>query len=80
MRGGGGGGGGGGGKKASLPKICHTYPIMMEFGAVIPYLILRRSKNYMNHVTLPISCADISIFYLKSANFAISKNANIDSI
>ena len=21
-----------------LPKICHTYPIMMNLGAVIPYL------------------------------------------
>ena len=29
---------GGGGKKAPLPKICHTYPIMMKLGTVIPYL------------------------------------------
>ena len=28
----------GGGKKAPLPKICHTYPIMMKLGTVIPYL------------------------------------------
>ena len=26
-----------GGKKASLPKICHTYPRMMKRGTVIPY-------------------------------------------
>ena len=25
------------GKKAPLPKICHTYPIMMKLGTVIPY-------------------------------------------
>ena len=27
-----------GAKKAPLPKICHTYPAMMKFGTVIPYL------------------------------------------
>ena len=35
------GGGGGGGrvcKKVPLPKICHTYPIMMKLDTVIPYL------------------------------------------
>ena len=26
------------GKKVPLPKICHTYPIMMKLGTVIPYL------------------------------------------
>ena len=25
-----------GDKKASLPKICHTYPAMMKLGTVIP--------------------------------------------
>ena len=28
----------GGAKKAPLPKICHTYPIMMKLGILIPYL------------------------------------------
>ena len=32
------GGGGGGCKKATLPKICHTYPKMMKVGTVVPYL------------------------------------------
>ena len=34
-------------KKVSLPKICHTYPTMMKFGTVIPYLnkILRIYKS-----------------------------------
>ena len=31
-------GGNGGGQKASLPKICHTYPTMTKLGTVIPYL------------------------------------------
>ena len=31
------GGGRGVGKKATLPKICHTYPTMMKLGKVIPY-------------------------------------------
>ena len=28
----------GGGPKGSLPKICHTYPTMMELGTAKPYL------------------------------------------
>ena len=37
-------------------------------------------KKYMSHVTQPSSSADISIFYWKSANFAVSKNTDIDCI
>ena len=33
-----GGGGGGVGEKGPVPKICRTYPTMMELGTVIPYL------------------------------------------
>ena len=29
--------GGRGAKRPSLPKICHTYPTMMNLGTVIPY-------------------------------------------
>ena len=25
-------------KRPPLPKICHTYPKMMKFGTVVPYL------------------------------------------
>ena len=32
------GGGEGGAKRPPLPKICHTYPIKMKLGTVIPYL------------------------------------------
>ena len=70
---------GGGGQKGPLPKFCHTYPKMMKLGTVIQlYLSQRRSKKYMNHVTHPLSSADISIFQQKSANFATSRNADID--
>ena len=34
----------------------------------------------MKHVTHPLSSADISIFYQKSANFVISRNTVLDSI
>ena len=30
--------GGGEAKRPPPPKICHTYPVMMKFGTVIPYL------------------------------------------
>ena len=59
-------------KKASLPKICHTYPTMMKLGTVKPYL-----KNYVTH---PLTSADISIFHRQSANFVISRNTDIDCI
>ena len=51
------------GKKASLPKICHTYPTMMKLGTVIPYL--KKIQNYINHVTQPLSSADINIFLME---------------
>ena len=69
---------GGRAKRLSLPKICHTYPTVMKLGTVIPYP--KRSKKYMNLVTLPLSSAEISIFHRKSANFAISRNTDIDCI
>ena len=46
---------------------------MMKLGTVIFYL--KQIKNiYINHVTYLLSSADISIFHLKSANFATSRN------
>ena len=50
----------GSGQKVPLPRICHTSPTMMKLGTVIPYL--KRFKKYMNHVTHPLSSADISNF------------------
>ena len=65
-------------KRLSLPKICHKYPTVMKLGTVIPYP--KRSNKYMNHVTFPLSSAEISIFHRKLANFAISRNTDIDCI
>ena len=44
-----------GGKKAPLLKICHTYSTMMN----LAHLYL--TKKYINHVTHPLSSADINI-------------------
>ena len=53
----------GGIQKRSLhPKTCHTYPTMMKFNTVIPYLKKIKKKKKMNYVTHPLTSADISIF------------------
>ena len=76
------GGGGVGSSKSTpspFPKICHTYPTMMKLGTVIVYL--KKIQKYMNHVSHPLSSADVSFFcHQKSANFAMSRNINKDCI
>ena len=57
----------GGGKKVNLLKICHTYPTMMKLDKLIPYL--RKIQKYTNHVSHPLSSADISIFLLEISKF-----------
>ena len=42
-------------KKASLPKICHTYPTMMKLSTVIPYL-KKIQKIYESRDTPPEFC------------------------
>ena len=44
------------------------------------YLTRRRSKKYMNHVTHPWVLLTSAFFHQKSANFAISRNTDIDCI
>ena len=61
----------GGGKKAPLSKISHIYPTMMKLVTVIPYL--KRSKKHINHVTHPLSYADIRIFLPEISNFCYIK-------
>ena len=46
---------GGGGKKALFPKICHTYPTMMEFGTIIAAL-KKILKIYKSHDMLTEFC------------------------
>ena len=65
-------------KGPPLIKICHTYPRMIKIGAVILYLKKIQKKKI--HVTHPLSSADTSIFYWKSAHFAISRNTDLDCI
>ena len=49
------GGGKGAAKKASLPKICYTYPTMMKLGRVLPYL--KKIQNiYESRDTHPVFC------------------------
>ena len=57
-------------KKPPLSKICHTYPNLMKLGTVIPYLKkIQRFKKYINHVTHPLSSADISTFSAEISKF-----------
>ena len=44
---------------------------MMKLGTVIPYL--RKIQKYINHVTHPLSSADISIFSPKISKFCYIK-------
>ena len=60
-----------GGLFCPLPKICHTYPAMMKLGSVIPYL--RKIQKCINHVTHPLSSADISIFSPEISKFCYIK-------
>ena len=55
---------GGGTKMPTIPKNCHTYLTMMKLGTVIPY---------------PKKLAS-AYFHRKLANFAISRNTDIDCI
>ena len=61
----------GGSKKASLPKICHTYPTMMKLDTVIPYL--KRSKNIYESRHTPLGSAGISNFSPEIKFFYIKK-------
>ena len=65
-----GGGWGGGQKGPPLPKICYTFPTMMKLGTLIPYL--EKIENIYKSRDTP--------FYWKSANFAMSRNTDIDCI
>ena len=60
-------------------QICHTYPTMMKLGTVILYL-KKFQKLYKSSDTPFEFCWHQHFFYPKSANFAISKNTDIDSI
>ena len=59
------------GQKASLPKICNTYPTMMKLGVVIPYLN-KIQKTYKSS-EIPLRSADINIFSPEMSKFCYIK-------
>ena len=68
---------GGAKRPPSLKSVTH--PAMMKLGTVIPYL--NKIQKNMNHVMHPLSSLLTSTFIRwKSANFVISRNADIDCI
>ena len=68
----------GGVKKAPIPKICQTYPTNMKLDPVMPYP--KKIKKNINHLTYPLTSADIIVFNRKSATFVRSRNEGIDCI
>ena len=50
-----------------LSKICHTYRTIMKLGTIIPYL--KKIQKNMNHLTHPLTSADISIFSPEISKF-----------
>ena len=71
--------GGEGQKDPPFPKICHTYPTMMKLGTVKSYL-KKIQKIYQSRDTSYEFCWHQPFFYWKLANFAISRNTDIDWI
>ena len=69
-------GGGGGAKKPPFPKICYTYPTMMKLGTVV----LCPKKIQKIYESRDTSLLTSAFFHQKSANFAISRNTDIDCI
>ena len=58
-----------------FPKICQTYPTMMNFDTVIPYL--KKIQKIYEHVTHPLSSADISIFSAEISKFCYQEMQKI---
>ena len=56
-------------KRAPVPKICHTYPTMIKFSTVIPYL-KKIQKIYNSR--------DISVFSPEITKFVMSRNTDIN--
>ena len=55
------------GAERPLPKIYNTYPTMMKLVTFIRYL--KKIQKYMNHVTHPLTSADISILSSEISEF-----------
>ena len=66
-------------KNALLPKICHTYPTMMNLSAVIPYLT-KIQNIYKSHDTSIKFCWHQFFFHQKSETLVTSRNTDMDCI
>ena len=71
------------GQKASPPSLKSVTHILQWWNLAELYFTQRRSKNYMNYVTLTLSpwaLLPSAFFHRKWANFALSRNTDIDWI
>ena len=64
-------GGRGGAKRPHFLKSV-TYATMIKLGTVVHYV--KKIQKYINHMTYPITSADISIFSREISNFCYVKN------
>ena len=64
-----------GSESPPLHENFHTCPEIMKLGTVIPYL--KTIQKIYQSMTHPLSSGDISTFFRKSTNFAISRNTDI---
>ena len=64
-------------KRPSLTKICHTYPTMMKLGN---YTLPKEDPKIWIMWHTPWILCRSGFFHRKSANFAISRNTDIDCI
>ena len=62
-----------GGDQKGLPSLKSVPHILQWWNLAQLYLTQRRSKKYMNHVTHPLSSADISIFSSEISKFCYIK-------
>ena len=61
-----------GGQKGH-PSLKSVTPILQWWNLAQLYLIWRRSKKYINHVTYILSSADINIFSVEISNFCYNE-------
>ena len=57
-------------RRSSLPKISHTYPIMMNLGKVIPYL--KKIQKDINQAIQPLNSTN-RMFSSEISNFCYIK-------
>ena len=67
------------GKGLPLPKTFHTYPTITNLGTIIPYQ-KKVQKNVWTMRHTPSVLLTSTFFHWKSANFAVSRNTDIDCI